>query len=274
MSVHVNPPADRWLTLPGAALRYRDEGRGPVVLLVHGWTLDLEMWAPQVPALRDKFRLVRFDRRGFGLSAGRPGLAHDVADIEALCRHLALERLALVGMSQGARAVLGFAASSPERISGLILDGSPDCLQDGSTAADDPPMEHYRTLLQQQGIDAVRRQWATHPLARLRTGDRRQRALLAAMIARYPANDLLDSRLDNAVLAGTDVESIRAPVLVITGEYDVASRIAAADALSRRIPDAQRAVIPDAGHVANLDNPQRYNAVVRAFLERHAAQAA
>jgi 3-oxoadipate enol-lactonase len=274
MSVHVNPPADRWLTLPGAALRYRDEGRGPVVLLVHGWTLDLEMWAPQVPALRDKFRLVRFDRRGFGLSAGRPGLAHDVADIEALCRHLALERLALVGMSQGARAVLGFAASSPERISGLILDGSPDCLQDGSTAADDPPMEHYRTLLHQQGIDAVRRQWATHPLARLRTGDRRQRALLAAMIARYPANDLLDSRLDNAVLAGTDVESIRAPVLVITGEYDVASRIAAADALSRRIPDAQRAVIPDAGHVANLDNPQRYNAVVRAFLERHAAQAA
>ena len=262
------PCADRYLTLPGAVLRYRDQGHGPAVLFVHGWTLDLEMWEPQIPALRETFRVVRFDRRGFGLSSGRPGLVHDIADIEALCRHLAIKRVALVGMSQGARAVLGFASASPDRISCLILDGSPDCL-DGK-AEDGPPIAYYRNLVRKRGINAFRREWATHPLAKLLTDDRRQRELLAAMIGRYPANDLLDHTLDDAAPGPIDIEGIHAPALVITGEHDVPSRAAAADALVRRLPGAQRAVIPAAGHLTNLDNPQHYNAVVRTFLERHA----
>ena len=97
---------DRYLSVHGARLRYRDEGRGPAVVLVHGWTLDLEMWEPQVAALRASLRLVRLDRRGFGLSSGCPSVASDASDIDAICRHLGLARVALIGMSQGARAVL------------------------------------------------------------------------------------------------------------------------------------------------------------------------
>src|SRR5471030_2146970 len=99
---------DRYFAADGARLRYRDEGSGPALLLVHGWTLDLEMWNALSAALRADFRVVRFDRRGFGLSSGEPGVELDIADLAALCRHLGLERVALVGMSQGARAVLGF----------------------------------------------------------------------------------------------------------------------------------------------------------------------
>ena len=67
---HLREPthaADRYFKVADARLRYRDEGQGPAVMLVHGWTLDLEMWDPQVSALRDGFRLVRLDRRGHGL---------------------------------------------------------------------------------------------------------------------------------------------------------------------------------------------------------------
>jgi pimeloyl-ACP methyl ester carboxylesterase len=279
MQAFVSPPAaqvsesfaDRYLTLPGAVLRYRDQGQGPAVLFVHGWTLDLEMWQPQVPAFQETFRVVRFDRRAFGLSSGRAGLTHDISDIGALCRHLAIERVALVGMSQGARAVLGFASAFPDRVSCLILDGSPDCLRDGP-APDDPPLDHYRELVRTHGINAFRREWLTHPLATLVTSDPRPRELLAAMIARYPANDLMGVAAEGAAAGPQDTASIRAPVLVITGQHDVSSRIAAADALIRRLPCAQRAVIPAAGHLANLDNPMHYNAVVREFLERHAVE--
>ncbi len=123
---------DRYFTTDGARLRYRDEGRGPAVLMVHGWTLDLQMWEPQVAALRDAFRLVRFDRRGFGLSSGRPSGSQDIADIRALCAHLSIERVALVGMSQGVRAVMGFARAAAPAVSGLILDGPPDCERQSS----------------------------------------------------------------------------------------------------------------------------------------------
>src|SRR5215469_7886992 len=109
--------ADLFVVVNGVRLRFRDEGEGPAVLLVHGWTLDLEMWDPQVAALRDRFRLIRLDRRGQGLSGGVPASSErDSEDLSALCRHLGLTRVALLGMSQGARAVLGFASSAPERV--------------------------------------------------------------------------------------------------------------------------------------------------------------
>src|SRR3974390_2285380 len=105
--------ADQYFSVNGARIRFRDEGRGPPVVLVHGWTLDLEMWDLQTDALSNAFRIIRLDRRGFGLSSGDPAADLDVADLDALCRDLGLERMALIGMSQGARAVLGFAAANP-----------------------------------------------------------------------------------------------------------------------------------------------------------------
>lgn len=264
--------ADRYFSTDGARLRYRDEGSGPAVLMVHGWTLDLEMWEPQLASLGNAFRLVRFDRRGFGLSSGRPSGAHDIADIGALCEHLAIRRVALIGMSQGVRAVLGFAQTAPDRISCLILDGPPDYDRSPSSADDDVPLEHYRAVVRARGMAPFRREWAAHPLLSLRTPDRRMRELLNAMIQRYPGNDLVES----AAAAETPALSlltgaVSAPALVVTGDQDLASRTRAANALAGRLPGAERAAIADAGHLPNLDNPKEYNAVVRAFLERHAA---
>ena len=118
--------ADRYLGVDGARLRYRDEGRGAAVLLVHGWTLDLDVWESQVEALRHAFRIIRFDRRGFGRSSGRPSIEHDMRDLGALCRHFELKRVALVGMSQGSRAVLAYACADPSQVSCLVLDGPPE----------------------------------------------------------------------------------------------------------------------------------------------------
>ena len=81
MSVHAQ---DSYLQTDGACLRYRDEGRGCAVIFVHGWTLDLDMWEPQAAALSDAYRVIRLDRRGYGLSTGRPSLPDDLADLHAL----------------------------------------------------------------------------------------------------------------------------------------------------------------------------------------------
>src|SRR5262245_9698830 len=96
--------AHREMQLPDVRLRYRDDGAGRVVVFVHGWTLDLDMWEPQMP-LSAEMRVVRYDRRGFGLSTGRPSLAADVDDLRALLYSLGIVSPLLVGMSQGARVV-------------------------------------------------------------------------------------------------------------------------------------------------------------------------
>jgi len=282
----VHPRAtDCYFTVAGARLRYRDEGSGPALLLVHGWTLDLEMWNALSAALRPTFRVIRLDRRGFGMSSGQPGLERDIADLDALWGHLGLTSAALLGMSQGARVVLGLAAARIRKISCLVLDGAPDMARsagadDNAADADDGdevPLAHFRAIARAQGIEAFRRQWSAHPLIQLRTGDRNAHQLLRTMLNRYPGNDLLHAAAPIAAAAAPAAvpprpEDIALPVLVITGAHDVARRMKSAELLAQRFPCAERAVVADAGHLPNLDNPVAYNNLVRAFLQRHHAR--
>ena len=268
------PPVvrDHYLPVAGALLRYRDEGCGPAVLLIHGWTLDLDMWEPQVAGLGDSFRLVRFDRRGFGLSSGRASLTADVGDALRLCDELRIERLACVGMSQGARVAVHLCRMAPERLYCAVLDGPPRTLaEEDPPDGGDVPLAEYRDLLARGDIETFRRRWASHPLMQLETRATQPRALLERMLARYSGGDLLqesaapEDHRDPVVTA-----SLRTPILIVTGERDLPARARAADALAAALPAAQRATISAARHIPSLDNPLTYNTVLQAFLERHA----
>jgi len=260
---------DFFFSVGGARLRYRDEGRGPAVLLLHGWTLDLEMWNPQVAELRDSFRLIRLDRRGHGLSSGIPAPERDAEDLAALCAHLGLIRVALLGMSQGVRGALAFAANAPERVNALILDGPPTL---DTPAVAEVPLARYVTLLRTHGIEALRREWARHPLMQLRSSDPATGALLAAMLQRYAGNDLQhSSAADPLAAAHMSLDSITAPTLVLSGEFDLPARLHAARQLAARLPHAELAMVANAGHLPNLDSPHAYSELCRAFLSRHVA---
>jgi pimeloyl-[acyl-carrier protein] methyl ester esterase len=258
--------ADLFVVVNGARLRFRDEGRGPAVLLVHGWTLDLEMWDPLVSALRDAFRLIRLDRRSHGLSRGIPAPERDSEDLAALCQHLGLTRVALLGMSQGARAVLGFAARAPEQVQALILDGPPPL---DSEPDPEVPLDQYAALVRTRGIEAFRQEWARHALMQLRTRNPEARALLAAMIARYAGDDLRHPASRAEPAARVRLDSLRVPALVLSGEYDLTGRRRAARQLAARLPDAELVVIPGAGHLPSLDSPDAYSKLCRSFLTRH-----
>ncbi len=260
---------DDFIEVDGARLRYRDEGQGFPVLLVHGWALDLDMWQPQVVDWRGRLRVIRFDRRGFGSSSGSPSLAADARDIESLLRRLNLLRVAILGMSQGARGAM-HAAVGPlrGRVACLVLDGAPF---DGRDSGEpEVPLDRYREIARNRGLDAVRSEWRRHPFANLQTADRGAHELLSLMTARYPARDLLSRRQPSAA-AMSAADSIDVPTLVVNGAGDTPRRCAMGDALSRALPRAERALIPDAGHLPNLDNPVEYNRLVLSFIERHAA---
>ena len=267
-------PQDLYLEFDGARLRYRDEGRGPAVILVHGWTLDLDMWEFQADALTPEYRVVRLDRRGFGLSSGLPSRAQDVLDVAALCRHLRIERAALVGMSQGARVALDLANTALVAVSCLVLDGPPQlALASESGTCTDLPYEHYRRVARRDGMPAFRREWLLHPLARLRTHDRRAQQILSRMIERYPGHDLLALETDDRRIAiAPDRHCGLPPLLLISGEYDLDTRRSFAKQAASELPEPEHIDIAGAGHLCNLDNPRAYNAALKRFLGMHAVQ--
>lgn len=260
--------ADHFLDIDGVRLRYRDEGRGPPIILLHGWTFDLEMWDPQVETLHNEFRLVRFDRRGHGLSGGVPDSRQDALDIKALCGHLNLGKVALLGMSQGARAALRFASQAVEVVSALILDGPPNLEQ--LAVDDDVPMGHFAQLVRRAGLEPFRREWREHALVQLCTESPALQRKVHAMIDRYPGREWLHPKAAAPAGPPIDLEAIRAPALVLSGAYDLPSRLQSARDLAARLPGAELLVLPDAGHLINLDQPALYSRVCRSFLARHA----
>lgn len=265
---------DRYLiaTPDGVRLRYRDEGEGPAVLLIHGWTLDLDMWDPQVAFLRDRFRLVRFDRRGFGLSGGVPSLREDVHDALALCHSLGLQRFACLGMSQGARIALHLARHASALVSCVVLDGPPDLHATATPGQMEiPDLSDYRATVSRQGIHGFRERWRRDPLVRLWSADQCHRRLLDRMIDRYPGRDL-EARItpDSLTIDASELHSVRTAMLVISGEHDLQSRRDAAEKLALAVPAALQVTVHAAGHLPNLDNPHAYNEVLSDFLGRHA----
>jgi 3-oxoadipate enol-lactonase len=268
-----HPPADDlWFEAPGQPpLRYRDEGRGPAVLLVHGWPLDLTMYDLLAERLAADCRVLRWDRRGFGASAGTPNLADDAADARRLLERVGLEHAAVIGTSQGCRIALAVAEAAPERIDALVLDGAPavDGLPDRGWQNETPVYE-YRALMIEGGIEALRAELARHPLLQLRTSDPAQRRRLDGLLQRYSGADLLALTATpppiDVTAARRQLASLRSPVLVLNGEHDTAQRRDVGAALEQAIPGAVRRVVPHSGHLACWDNPAAYADLVHDFL--------
>jgi pimeloyl-ACP methyl ester carboxylesterase len=269
--MHPSAPADHYLEIGGTRLRYRDTGRGAAVVLVHGWTLDSDMWEPQSEVLSRSFRMIRMDRRGHGLSQGWPSLADDASDIAELLRILEVERFALLGMSQGARVALKVASLSPERVTALILDGPPFIGAPAHAAAPEIPYDQFRVIAQTEGLTAFRREWRKNPLTQLRSKNPQMQELLDKILERYPGHDLTAA---NATAPFTiDLHSIargRIPTLILSGEYDLKTRQESAQWLAAHLDGSIHRQIPNAGHLSGMDNPCVYNQVVSDFFMRHA----
>ena len=112
------------LKLSNGSLYYEASGEGSPVVLLHGASLDLHMWDKQTDTLAKRFRVIRYDLRGYGESSPATGTFSDVDDLEKLLDHLGHRKASLVGLSQGSGVALNFTLAHPERVDRLVLVSS------------------------------------------------------------------------------------------------------------------------------------------------------
>ncbi|HJV40700.1 alpha/beta hydrolase [Caulobacter sp.] len=251
----------------GGVLHGEVSGEGPAALFLHGWTLDRRMWRPQVEVLSSTFRVAAIDRRGFGASTPPPDLDQELDDILAVLDALAVDRCALIGMSQGGRVALRFADRRPDRLWGLVLQSAPlDGFAPGPRPEEAIPLDAYRDLVRGGAIDAMRAAWSSHPL--MAFPGHLDRSALDAMLEAYDGRDLGEviSPRGEAPDLARRLDTIAVPALVITGEHDPPWLQLVGDALAYGLPQGGRQVMADAGHMSNLSHPEAFNAAVGAFL--------
>jgi len=255
----------------GASLYYEVAGAGPPLVLIHGWSLNLRMWDRQVSALSGRFRVIRYDRRGFGKSTANEDITWDADDLNALLDHLGIAKAHILGMSQGARVALQFARDHSDRVSSLILHAAPP--PDGFglpwTGADRTRFDEWTTIAREQGLDAFRRAWSSHPLMAIPAGHADAQARLTELLAAYRGGRFLSPASPSGAVAAItmdDLPRIRVRTLVLVGEKEVPFLQIVARAFAYYLPDARLATVPGGGHMINLIEPDRYNTALLDFL--------
>jgi pimeloyl-ACP methyl ester carboxylesterase len=241
------------------------------VVLVHGFGLDMRMWDPQVEHLAGRFRVVRYDCRGFGAS-GPFDPAHrytHAGDLLALLDHLSIRQAVLAGLSFGGRVVMQAGLAAPARVQGLaLLDAVLDGVSWDPVSAE--ALDEASRQAQARGVLAGRAAWLAHPLF---TAARQQPAVasaLAAMVAGYPGQHWTsrDPHLETGPRPLCALPQLTMPGLVAVGEHDVPGFREMSAVLARGLPAAQYHVVPDAGHMINMEQPSAVNALLSRFLEQ------
>jgi pimeloyl-ACP methyl ester carboxylesterase len=239
-------------------------GDGPPVILAHGFLMDADMFVHQVAALRDHYRVITWDERGFGRTEydGEPFTYWDsAADCLGLLDHLGIDRAVVGGMSQGGFLSLRVALTAPERVRALIL-------LDTQAGTEDPEVV--------PGYESMRDTWmAVGPI------DELAEAIAGLIIsdpdvnpvwiAKWKAqpNDYIAQPF--ATLMSRDdvtdrLGEIICPALVVHGTEDVSISMDKAEALSAGLVGSQGVVKVGGAHAANLTNPEPVNDAILAFL--------
>jgi 3-oxoadipate enol-lactonase len=246
-------------------LAYRLDGPSdaPVVVLVNSLGTDYRMWEPQVPALAEQFRVLRFNTRGHGTSDVPPApytldrLGQDVLD---LFRALGVERAHICGLSLGGLIAQWLAIQHPGRVDRVVLANTAARIGDAATWS--ARIDAVRT----GGMAAIR----DAVVARFLSEGFRQRqpavaARVAGMLDATPPEGYIGAC---AALRDADLRArvggIRPPTLVIAGELDEATPPAQAEALRAAIPASRCLIIPNVAHLSNLEAPETFT---RATLE-------
>jgi pimeloyl-ACP methyl ester carboxylesterase len=258
------------LSVAGATLYYEEQGHGTPVVLLHGFSLDRRMWDDQVLAWGSRYRIVRYDLRGFGRSTPSTQPYRHAEDLVALLDHLRIDRAFLVGLSLGGGAAINATIVYPNRVLGLIVV-DPSLGGFRWSAAQTNAMNEIVGSGKNRGVDAARDKWLSLPIFRTLRANPPADARFRQMVAEYSGWHWVnaDPGLPYAPPAIERLHEITAPTLVITGERDSPDFQQIALMLETRIPDARRVVLPGAGHLANMEAPDEFNAVVGEFLDQH-----
>lgn len=244
-------------------------GRGPPVVLIHGWAVDRRMWAHQLAAFRRSFTTVSYDRRGGGETTAPANHSFELDDIDTILDELKLKAAGLVGMSQGGRVAMRYAMTRPHRVTGLVLQGAPLDDPPSPTTGDETvvPVSQLADLVRRGDRERLVREIEAHPL--MSAGSRRAnvQAEISAMLGDYRGEDLaLSPPAEQLPLYAQDLRSIRAPTLVITGSKELLWLRRVADRMARNVCGARRRVIRGGGHFVNMTHPGDYNRCVVEFL--------
>jgi 3-oxoadipate enol-lactonase len=254
----------------GIVTHYVMEGLAgaPVMTLSHSLAASLEMWEPQVAALTARYRVLRYDTRGHGGSEVPPGaytLDTLADDVLSLLSALGVQRTHFVGLSMGGMIGQALALKRPDVVTSLVLADT-SCRMPPESG---PLWEARIALAESQGTaalaDGTIERWFTRPfIERAPEVVERVRMLIRTT---PPQGFVGCSHAIRALDYAARLHEIRVPTLIIVGQEDQGTPVAASELMHAAIAGSKLVILPSAAHLSNVEQAERFNHVVLDFLQ-------
>jgi 3-oxoadipate enol-lactonase len=260
-------------TANGIDIDYRLEGPAgrPVVMLSHSLATTQEMWRPQLPALATDYQVLSYDLRGHGgtsAPAGPYSFALLAADVVGLLDQLNIERVAFVGLSIGGMIGQYLAIHHAERLRCAALCSTTSAIPEAGRAVWDERIAAVETGGMETQVAATLERWFTPPY---RAAHPEVMEWIGGMIRGTPAAGYVGcGRAIQCLNLTVELAKVRVPTLVMPGEKDPGTPPAHSEVIAKAIPGAAYAVVPDAAHLANIEQAAAFNDRLLAFLRRNA----
>lgn len=279
-AIQAGPPS-KFVAVGNVTLHLRDEGQGPVVIMLHSSMTNLREWDGWADRLKGRYRVIRFDWPPYGLSQGeasQPGMAGVVDLLDALVKQLGVDRFTLVGTSSGATVSVLYTAAHPEKVEALALSALP---------LEAPPPTDFSRLIwamvwthEHLVPNYYPRYYYQHSLAELYG---RPERLKSEMVDWYYQTNNVPGGFERvrryfeankrAVWkkgAADEAASVQVPVLLQWGDRDPVLPKALSDKAVAQFKNAKVTLIhyPDAGHYPMLEIPEESGGDLVSFLDR------
>jgi pimeloyl-ACP methyl ester carboxylesterase len=257
--------------MAATGLHVETHGAGAPLVLAHGFGGSARNWRPQLRALKSDLAVTTYDARGHArsvpiASAEEARAEAVVADFAAVADGASAAPLVAGGLSMGAATVLRFALSRPERVRALVLMAPPAGPASGRGVS--ASALAFADAIERDGLEAAGARFAWGPSSGL---DAQAAAWVRAGFLEHDPQSLAHllreylARLAGPAEMRDELAGLAVPALIVVGDRDAASLLTAHE-LASALPDARLVVIPDAGHVVNLAQPERVNLALREFL--------
>mgnify|MGYP003589945105 CR=1 FL=1 len=242
---------------------YQTTGLGEPIVFIHGFSLNHNMWQPQVEFFSNNYQVVTYDVRGFGKSSLPSGPYDHSSDLYALLDYLNIKQAHIVGLSMGGRIAINFTLDHPKTVKTLTLMDS--ALDGYKTEVD------WNVHAKKEGLKKAKENWLNHELFTVTKKQPKVLTALSSMVNNYSGWHWLnnDPQTPTKIHALNRLNEITQPTLILVGNNDLTYFHNIADVLAKGITGSQKIILPNAGHMINMEASDEVNSLLADFIAKN-----
>jgi 3-oxoadipate enol-lactonase len=252
-----------YVTVDGGKLFYEIAGKGENIVLLHDGMVNHRIWDEQFPLLARNYRVIRYDRRGYGKSSDPETKYSHIDDLNQVFVQLKVDKAIVFGMSSGGGLAINFALTYPEKVKGLVLVGSV-VSGFGYTSHMTTRGGHMNPAYMSDPAKLIKYFIMDDPYE-IYSGNIKAKEKVMTLLPYLGRDNNVPTKPPEKI-AVKCLSEIKVPTLILVGEYDIPDVHAHAGVINAGIQNSKREIIPNSGHLIPIEQPLLFNEVVMTFL--------